>query len=233
MKRIYLVRHGLSEGNEDRNVHRKIADHAIKLNPLGESQATMAGDFLEGYLRDNNIRPRWYKDPVGFLKNSPNKFRVWRSPYDRTRMTADRLISQLDPKRIIDVREHAFLVEQQFGLFDGLDNDECAALFPEENDHYLKQKNHGGRFWAQQPLGESRFMVAQRVHSAFGTFHRDCDKHGIENIIVVSHGTTLRCFAMMWLHLPYEWMEQEPNPKNCSIRLIEDNTDKGYIFEGF
>lgn len=231
MKRIYLVRHGYSEGNEDRNVHRKIADHSIKLTPEGIHQATEAGIFLDQYMAQKDYEDiiTWGKSWTGYVR----KHRIWTSPYTRTRMTTDALVQGLNPARIIDVREHVFLVEQQFGLFDGLDNDECATLFPEENDHYLKQKNHGGRFWAQQPLGESRFMVAQRVHSAFGTFHRDCDKHGIENIIVVSHGTTLRCFAMMWLHLPYEWIEKESNPKNCSIRLIEDNTDKGYIFEGF
>jgi len=38
---------------------------------------------------------------------------------------------------------------------------------------------------------------------------------------------------MQWLHYPVEWFEKELNPQNCSIRLIEDNVDHGYIFEGF
>lgn len=75
--------------------------------------------------------------------------------------------------------------------------------------------------------------VAQRVHQSFGTFKRDAEKHGIKNIIVVAHGTVNRAFLMMWLHLPYEWMHAEPNPKNCSIRLLEDGEDKGYVFPGF
>jgi len=37
---------------------------------------------------------------------------------------------------------------------------------------------------------------------------------------------------MRWLHLPFEWIEKERNPKNCSIRLIMDGEDKGYIHEG-
>lgn len=36
---------------------------------------------------------------------------------------------------------------------------------------------------------------------------------------------------MRWLHLPFEWIEKEPNPKNCAVRLIEDGKDKGYIWE--
>ena len=82
-------------------------------------------------------------------------------------------------------------------------------------------------------MGENRFQVAQRVHQAFGTFHRDADRHGIQDLIIVSHGVTLRAFVLMWLHLPVEWIETEPNPANCSIRLIEEGEDKGYIFPGF
>ena len=72
--------------------------------------------------------------------------------------------------------------------------------------------------------------VAVRVHQAFGTFHRDCDRHGIENIIVVCHGTTARAFVMQWLHLTPEWFLEEPNPKNGSVRLIKGGVDEGYIF---
>lgn len=37
----------------------------------------------------------------------------------------------------------------------------------------------------------------------------------------------------MWNHLTPEWFEEEPNPKNCSIRLLDDHKDHGYIFSGF
>ena len=31
-----------------------------------------------------------------------------------------------------DIREHYVLVEQQYGLFDGLDDGECAEQYPNE-----------------------------------------------------------------------------------------------------
>lgn len=46
----------------------------------------------------------------------------------------------------------------------------------------------------------------------------------------------------MWLHLDpqvccaftmdslFKWMEEEPNPVNASIRVIDNNTDLGYIW---
>jgi hypothetical protein len=37
---------------------------------------------------------------------------------------------------------------------------------------------------------------------------------------------------MMWLHHPYEWFDEQQNPQNCSIQMIEDGVDKGFIHPG-
>lgn len=212
---IYLVRHGQSTANVDKHVHETVADHAIPLSELGVEQARQAGEFLKERLRS---------------LTAMDLVRVWVSPYQRTRETANLISQSLTGAATFDVREHVNLVEQQFGLFDGIPDEELPIRFPEEHAHYTKCEQFEGRFWARMPLGESRFDVALRVHQAFGTFHRDAEKHGIENIVVVCHGVTVRAFVMQWLHLPVEWFEKEPNPKNCSIRLISDGQDKGYIF---
>jgi 2,3-bisphosphoglycerate-dependent phosphoglycerate mutase len=130
-------------------------------------------------------------------------------------------------------REHLLLHEQQFGLFDGLSDEERAARYPDEWAHYRKVRKFEGKMFAKMPMGESRADVCMRVHQAFGSFHRDAERHGIEDIVVVGHGTTNRSFLTMWLHKRWEWMHEEPNPKNCSVRLIEDKQDRGYIFEGY
>jgi 2,3-bisphosphoglycerate-dependent phosphoglycerate mutase len=82
------------------------------------------------------------------------------------------------------------------------------------------------------PGGESRCDVAQRVHQCFGTVHRDRKRHGVRVAVVVSHGVTNRAFAMQWLKLTQEWMEAEKNPLNCSIRLLRDGHDAGYVHNG-
>ena len=157
---------------------------------------------------------------------------MWVSPYKRARQTAELIRSKCS--RINDVRENIHLVEQQFGLFDGMSHEgqlsEIQHKYPNEYAHYKKQEDFEGRFWARMPLGESRFDVALRVHQCFGTFHRDAKKHDINTIVVVAHGLSIRAFVMQWLHLSPEWFEKEPNPKNCSIRLIEDGEDRGYIY---
>lgn len=205
-------------------------DHAIGLSDLGHRQADRAGKALVKYIDDNRVGD--------LLKQEAHlQLSLWVSPYKRTRETADGIEKNLNTihrvyGKSIFRKENINLVEQQFGLFDGLSDEELALQYPEEHAHYNKCESFEGKFWARMPLGESRFDVAVRVQQFFGTFMRDHEKHGITNLVIVSHGVTLRAFAMQWLHLPFEWFEKEDNPKNCSIRLIDGNKDKGYIYAG-
>ena len=218
LDRIFLVRHGRSTANDDINVYKTTADHAVPLSENGVAQADRAGEFLSRYLIDNVL-----------LEST--KIRLWTSPYNRTRQTSDGIMKHCGS--LVESRhEHINLCEQQFGLFDGIPDEELSLRYPEEYKHYQLCQEHEGRFWARMPMGESRFDVAVRVHQAFGTFHRDCDKHDVRNVIIVGHGVTIRAFIMQWLHLTPEWFDNELNPKNCSIRLIEKNVDKGYIYSG-
>jgi 2,3-bisphosphoglycerate-dependent phosphoglycerate mutase len=251
--RIFLVRHGRSESNEDWGVNKRVADHAIELTKEGKEQARAAGEFLAKYFEKKMVHGK--RDSFSGLQFP--RTRLWLSPYRRTRQTAEEIektctvsekisipmpdnrwgdltcaIKQKGDSYFSDKKEHLLLAEQQFGIFDGLSDAEREEKYPEMQAYYEKCKAFEGKLWPKMPLGESRFEVAQRVHQAFGTFHRDV-VHGIKNIVIVGHGTTNRAFTMMWLHLPYEWMHEEPNPPNCSIRLIEDDKDRGYIFKGF
>lgn len=223
--RVFLVRHGQSLSNVDKTLHKTMADHAIPLSDKGKVEAERAASFLVGRL---GFPP---SQPPGFCKLS--SVRLWSSPYKRTRETATIIQDAFARAGAnLDIHEHVNLVEQQFGLFDGVPDAELSQRFPVEAEHYHMCEKFGGRFWARMPLGESRFDVAVRVHQAFGTFRRDRDKHGIDTIIVVAHGTTIRAFTMQWLHLPYEWFETEGNPANCSVRLLENGKDRGYIHPG-
>jgi 2,3-bisphosphoglycerate-dependent phosphoglycerate mutase len=219
--RILLVRHGQSRSNLDGSENLRVADHAIELSDQGHEQAKACGAFLRG----------WFEQNLGTTGSRP-KIRLWHSPYARTRQTAAHIETACGDW-LLDRKEHLLLAEQQFGIFDGLSDDERADRYPDFHAYYEKCKRFEGKLWPKMPLGESRFEVAQRVHQAFGTFKRDEDKHGIDTIVVVGHGTTNRAFVMMWLHLQYEWMHREPNPANCSVRLIERGEDRGYVFQGF
>lgn len=219
---VLLVRHGQSRSNVDASENLRVADHAIELSDEGHAQARRCGEFLR----------EWFEQKLRRPDGSMPKIRLWHSPYERTRQTATHIEAEC-AGYLLDRREHLLLAEQQFGLFDGLSDEERAERYPDFFAYYEKCKRFEGKLWPKMPLGESRFEVAQRVHQAFGSFKRDEDRHEIETIVVVGHGTTNRAFVMMWLHLPYEWMHREPNPANCSVRLIDGGEDRGYVFPGF
>jgi 2,3-bisphosphoglycerate-dependent phosphoglycerate mutase len=256
--RIYLVRHGQSKSNLDWTENQRVADHAIELTEEGHRQAKLAGEWLkQEFINRKLLRPeRKASFESGTPKLEMARTRLWLSPYTRTRQTADALeqacradspttvfggggrddtpeYRNTGESLFLDRREHLLLAEQQFGLFDGMSDEDRESKYPLEHAYYEKCKKFEGKLWPKMPLGESRFEVCQRVHQSFGTFKRDAEKHGITNIVVVAHGTVNRAFLMMWMHLPYEWMHAESNPNNCSIRLIENGIDMGFVFEGF
>ena len=61
--------------------------------------------------------------------------------------------------------------------------------------------------------GESRYDVAARVEQLFDRLYVDQEKHGIEDVIIVAHGTTCRAFAMMWLRRTPEVCKMFPLPR--------------------
>lgn len=221
--RIFLVRHGESEANLDRGINSRLPDHSVPLSPEGCRQAAETGRFLAGSLAPGR------------------RTRIFISPYARTRQTSDEIEAALTGAGIrFDKREAIELRELEFGLFDGIADGDLPRLFPREYEHYEKYRRFAGEFFAPMPLGESRCNVADRVKAAFGTILRDAapDRpNPIRDFIVVSHGVTIRCFRMQWMHYGWEWYGQQRNPGNCSVWLIEGQPGHGYtdtlFFEGF
>src|SRR5690606_32767719 len=62
---------------------------------------------------------------------------------------------------------------------------------------------------------------------------RERELYGTDDVIVVTHGVTLRVLVMMALNFHPEWLEVEPMPGNAAVRILDDNVDKGYLFKGF
>ncbi len=209
---IFLIRHAESMANAGENYTARVPDHLVSLTEQGMRQAEEQGRWLAEYCRATGV--------------DLTHARIWRSPYLRTRQTSEEFNKALG---IGDIREDITLVEQQFGLFDSVPEEDWGRLFPVEYAEYRRQRDNFGKFYARLPMGESPFDVAVRIHQFMGTIHRDLERHGIDTLFVFTHGTTLRTFLLRWFHYSPEWYHVERNPKNCWIREISDHTDCGYI----
>jgi len=209
---IFLIRHGESIVNIGDNYEKRIPDHLVPLTDTGKQQAREGGRWLLNYCKEQGI--------------CLEKARIWRSPYLRTRQTSEEFNLSLN---ISDIREDITLVEQQFGLFDCIRDDERKNRYPNEYEEYQRQIQNYGKFYARLPMGESPYDVAIRIHQFMGTIYRDYEKHGVDTLFIFTHGTTLRTFLLRWFHYSPEWFQEEKNPKNCWIREIKDHEDCGYI----
>lgn len=221
--RIYLVRHGQSEANLDKSLNARLPDHRVELSAKGKEQAVAVGAYL-----------------AQTLAGAP-RIRIFCSPYMRTRQTSAAIESAFEAAGLnFDRREAIELRELQFGLFDGIADEDLPKLFPLEHEHYQKHMRFAGEFFVQMPLGESRCHVADRVKGIFGTILRDSSDNRsdpLTDFVIVSHGVTIRCFRMQWMHYPWEWYDQQRNPPTCSVQLIEGRIGAGYadrlIYPGF
>lgn len=211
---IYLIRHGESQLNAKEAGSQHIPDHALSLTDAGRQQAKEAGEALRKILALQSI--------------NRNELRMWVSPYNRTRQTAEIINREINLAEN-QIREDDMLIEINFGLFDGLSKTEQKAKFPEEYLKYQKDRQEKGKFYARRPGGESALDVEIRTRLFFDTIYRDLNAGGPKNLIIVTHGGLINVFLKAFLHKSHEWYYEQKNPSNCSIIQLRNNILEGYI----
>lgn len=191
-KNIFFVRHGQSDGNVDKNVYRSTPDYAIQLTQEGKKQAFEAGCQLAKVI-----------DPV-----TPVQFYV--SPFWRTRQTFIE-IQKSFPKYAY--YEDPRLREQEWGHL--RTEMWLEGKIEEYRDNY-------GHFYYRFKDGESCADVYDRVSDFLNTLFRDFEKpHYPPNVIIVSHGMSIRLFMMRWFHCTVEEFESWGNPPNGGILQLQ------------
>lgn len=203
---LFFVRHAQSTANIDAKVLRSATNMSIGLSEAGLKQAQETGAFL--------------------AKNLIGSTKIWNSPYNRTRQTANFIKNSLGESNIsFQEEESIYISERQFGLVD--DVAEYRRHYPHEVNHWMMHKNHKHEFFARPPLGESGFDMCLRLDF----FLKQCvplDNH-IENHIIVSHGAAIRGLLMMNQKWEYEKFTTE-NPYNASVTKVENGILKGVVF---
>jgi len=138
------------------------------------------------------------------------------SPYRRTHQTFAAF--GLDPA-LVRVREEPRLREQDWGNWqDRVDVQKQKAY----RDAY-------GHFFYRFAQGESGADVYDRVGAFLESLWRSFEKSDHPpNVLLVTHGLTMRLFCMRWLHWSVAEFESLSNPGNGEMRMLELGDDGRY-----
>jgi broad specificity phosphatase PhoE len=208
-QRLWLVRHGQSQGNVARDAADEAGAHEIDidmrdvdvpLSALGEKQAEAAGRWFAALSRDE--RPEI----------------ILSSPYIRAKQTAKIICEQGalagGPARtIIDER----LREREFGIFDRLTTAGIRHRFPEEAAH----RRRLGKFYHRPPGGESWADVILRLRSMLNTINL---QHNDKRVLIVCHQVVVFCFRYILEELDETeilGIDKQAEVLNCGIAAYD------------
>jgi broad specificity phosphatase PhoE len=139
------------------------------------------------------------------------------SPLWRTRLTFEHIAKHFD-KEQYRWKEDPRLREQEWGHFRDL----------KANIQIDAERNKFGTFYYRIKDGESCADVYDRVSDFMHTMYRDFEKQTFpKNVVIVSHGMTIRLFLMRWFHWTVEEFETLRNPKNAEIIIMEQDPRTG------
>ena len=212
--KLWLVRHGQSQGNvardaaDEAGLHEidiRVRDVDVPLSELGHQQASSTGHWFAAL-------------PV---EERPEV--ILSSPYLRARQTAEAICGAgglSGPSRlVIDER----LREREFGIFDRLTRVGIQQKFPEEAAHRTKL----GKFYHRPPGGESWADVILRLRSAMNTINLHyCDRR----VLIVCHQVVVLCMRYILEELTEEQIlaiDKQSEILNCGIVRYDFESKEG------
>ena len=212
-QRLWLVRHGQSQGNVARDAADEAGAHEIDihlrdvdvpLSALGIEQAKAAGRWFAALPLDE--RPEI----------------ILSSPYVRARQTAEIIcerdaLSGAKAKTLLDER----LREREFGIFDRLTTLGIKERFPEEAAH----RRRLGKFYHRPPGGESWADVIFRLRSMLNTINLQyCERR----VLIVCHQVVVLCFRYILEQLDEQTIlsiDRQAEILNCGIAAYDFEHD--------
>jgi broad specificity phosphatase PhoE len=136
---------------------------------------------------------------------------VYSSPYRRTRDTVAGIYEGcgITPP----VRRH--------GLYEDPRLREVEHGYEPAKEQEELRKTHGS-FYYRFRGGESPADCYDRTSSFLESMMRRIERRQSERVLIVTHGLTIRCFAMRFLHLLVEEFDMLANPANCDVVTLAD-----------
>ena len=212
-ERLYLVRHGQSQGNVARDAAHEaglleididVRDVDVPLSELGAQQAEAAG--------------RWF----AALPSDDRPEIILSSPYLRAKQTAEIIckmgaLAEGPAHSIVDER----LREREFGVFDRLTTMGIRDKFPEEAAH----RGRLGKFYHRPPGGESWADVILRLRSMMNTINLHyCDRR----VLIVCHQVVVLCMRYILEELDEAAIlaiDKQGDVLNCGISTYDFDPD--------
>lgn len=221
-KQIILIRHAESARNvakkdttyfADEYARRHIKgvpDYKIPLTKAGEEHARQTGEYL--------------RERFGTFDY------IYHSGYKRTKDTLENLLKAytIDEREQIKIRHNAFIRERDPGFTYDMTEAEATTAFPWLQEYW---DTYGG-FLAHPPGGESIAKMTERVYQFIGMLF---DNNANQNVLVVTHGGTIRAFRFLLEHWSYEQAITWPpgtEPKNCGITVYNYSAEEHHLVLG-
>jgi 2,3-bisphosphoglycerate-dependent phosphoglycerate mutase len=204
-KELFLIRHGESLANCARREAEQANEHEIcfdgiesevPLSKLGKIQVERLGQWFTNLESDQTI--------------------IKSSPYQRTKQTAEGIISTIDEsivKLVFDER----LRERELGIFNRLTKAGARVKYPEE----CEKRELLGKFQYRPTNGESWADVASRVRRFLSDFAETIEN---QRVVIVTHEVVIHLFRYILENLS----EAEILAIDCS-RDIENGSITSYI----
>lgn len=180
----------------------KLVRHGESLANVGALNAQEVGDHTIALTPLGEEQARRAGERIGpdFLRGAL----AYCSPFRRARQTLAGLLEGAGVARDgLRVYEDPRLREVEHGYAD------VPAQEPLRRTH--------GWFYYRFHGGESPADCYDRTSGFLESLMRQAGRKGVGRALVVTHGLTIRCFVMRFLHLTVEQFDVMANPANCDI----------------
>ena len=213
-QRLWLVRHGQSEGNVARDVAH-LAGHArielggrdvdVPLSVLGAEQSKALGKWFD---RTENVS----KPEV-----------VLASPYVRAMQTARYFQNAGGAAHDQPICMDERLREKEFGILDGLTTSGVGLHYPEQAEFRLIL----GKFYHRPPGGESWCDVILRLRSLMDTVSLH---YGGRRVMIIAHQVVVLCLRYVIENLDEKQIleiDSQADVANCAVTEYRYDAEKG------
>ncbi|UQS85533.1 histidine phosphatase family protein [Apilactobacillus apisilvae] len=147
---------------------------------------------------------------------------AYSSPIKRARLTANRVINQLDHRPNLSLWSR--LEEFNLGKMEGQKFLDVEKKYPESFNNF---RNHPEKYDAKEIGGESFSDVINRMRPAIQSIVKNNNDYS--NVIIFSHGAALKAIINALLDTPIKDVRNRGGLANTSTTILETN-DNGYSF---